>query len=210
MAVPIGIGFFEVIVTVGTVALGVSSADAVIEVIVFQCYMGIASPCAVGASLQVNSEIALQLGACDDVDSSCKGLTAVDTAGSTLNHFDALDVIYADWQIDREVTCVRAGNVDAVEQNGELVFCAAIHTDVGLDAETSALAHIHACCQFQQVVDGVGTGSLYVLPVDDLDDTDGFVGWEWGASADDFGVVEVDFVCRVVSLLLCHDGRGSH
>ena len=109
---------------------------------------------------------------------------------------------------------VGIGNVDAVEQNGELVFGAPVHTDVRLDAEASALPHIHASREFQQVVDGVGTRRLDVLSVNHLHEAHRLVGRQGGECAHHLGTIQRQFylillvVGRGRRLTEGHDGRS--
>ena len=207
-AIPVGVALVEVVVAAAAVAAGIASAQAVDKVAVRQSHMGIGAECAIGAALQVRPHVAFLLGARDDIDGSGKGLTAIHTAGSAFDDFDALDVIDIDGQIDRQVPSVGIADVDAVEQHGELVFGATVHTDVGLDAEAAALAHIHAGSEFQQVVDRVGTGGFDVLTGDDLHQAHGFVGRQRGACGGHFCFLQLEFVGGL--LCLCIGCTGNH
>ena len=82
-------------------------------------------------------------------------MASVYSAGSPFDDFYALYVVDVDGEVEGEVTCVGIGDVDAVEKDGELVFCAAVDADVGLYAEGSALADIDSCYLLEQVVDGL-------------------------------------------------------
>ena len=53
---------------------------------------------------------------------------------------------------------LRVADVDAVEQDRDLVEGAAADADVGLDAHRAALAHVHADGVFEQVVDALHGG----------------------------------------------------
>ena len=183
-SVPVGVALVEVVVGGSTVAAGVASADAVVEVSSFQCPEGIGTEGSVGASLQMGTQRIAVLVASDDVDGSGEGLASVDAAGSSFDDFDALDVIDVDGEIDGQMAGVGIGDVDAVEQDGELILGSAVHADVGLNAEASTLPDVHSCGEFQQVVDGLGTGGFDVLTVDDLDEADGLVGRKWGTGGD--------------------------
>ena len=155
-------------------------------------------------------KLAVAFGAGDDVDGSGKCLAAIHSAGTSLNHFDALDVVNAEGKINGQVASVWIGDVDAVEQNGELVLSASVHPYVGLDAESSSLSHIHTCCEFEQVVDGVGAGCLNVLAANDLPQPNGFVGRERCACGCHLGGSKLQFkhgrVLVGLSLRLFVDG----
>ena len=183
-SVPVGVALVEVVVVGATVAAGVASADAVVEVSSFQCPESIGTEGSVGASLQMGTQRIAVFGASDDVDGSSEGLASVDSAGSSFDDFDALDVIDVDGEIDGQMAGVGIGDVDAVEQDGELILGSAVHADVGLNAEASTLPDVHSCGEFQQVVDGLGTGGFDILTVDDLDEADGLVGRKWGTGGD--------------------------
>ena len=146
--VPVSVGFVEVVVRGAPVAAGISSADAVEEVSGVGRYVGVGSKRAVGTGLHVSPECVFHFCAGDDVDGSGECLTAINSAGSTLDDLDAFDVIHADGQIHRQVSRVGVADVDAIEQDGELVLGAAVHADVGLYAESPALSHIHAGGEF--------------------------------------------------------------
>ena len=107
--------------------------------------MGIDSESAIGTTLQMGAHAALLFGACHNVDGTGKCLTAIHPAGSTLNHFNAFDVIHIHREVGSQMSRVGVADVDAVEQDGQLVFCTAIHTYVCLDAKATTLAHIDSC-----------------------------------------------------------------
>ena len=208
--VPIGLTLVEIIVQGASVAALVASAEAVVEVARLEREVPVGSECTVRAPLEVCAKLAVAFGAGDDVDGSGKCLAAIHSAGTSLNHFDALDVVNAEGKINGQVASVWIGDVDAVEQNGELVLSASVHPYVGLDAESSSLSHIHTCCEFEQVVDGVGAGCLNVLAANDLHQPNGFVGRERCACGCHLGGSKLQFkhgrVLVGLSLRLFVDG----
>ena len=50
------------------------------------------------------------------------------------------------------MSCLRVTDVNAVQQDGDLFVVAAAHTHIGLCTDGTALSHIHAHSQFQQIV----------------------------------------------------------
>ena len=213
-AIPVGVGFVEVVVACAAIATGVGSADAVEEVGSVGSEMSVGSKRAVGTGLHVSPECVFHFRACDDVDGSGEGLAAIHAAGSSFDDLDALDVIHADRQIDCQVTCVGVADVDAVQQDGELILGATVYTDVGLYAESSTLAHIHASGEFQQVVHRIGARRLDVLSVNHLHEAHRLVGRQGGECAHHLGIIQRQFplipiVDRGSWLTEGHDGRSG-
>ena len=115
LTVPISIAFVEIVIVGSAVASGISSTDAVVEVVTFQRHMGIDSESAIGTTLQMGAHAALLFGACHNVDGTGKCLTAIHPAGSTLNHFNAFDVIHIHREVGSQMSRVGVTDVDAVE-----------------------------------------------------------------------------------------------
>ena len=80
----------------------------------------------------------------DDVDGAAETLSAIDATCGAFQHLDALYVADADGEVCRKVSCLRIADVDAVEQQCDLVESAAVDADVRLDTKATALPDIHA------------------------------------------------------------------
>ena len=79
-----------------------------------------------------------------DVDGSVESRSAHHTCSSSFEHFDALDVGKRNWEIGGVVSCLRIGNADTVEQQGNLVKRTAIDRYVRLYTKAAALTDVHA------------------------------------------------------------------
>ena len=109
-----------------------------------QSHTGIGIEGAKAAALGSCLEGGLLLMTGDDIDGPTETLSAIHTAGGTLEHLNALDVADADGEVSGQMSCVWIADVDTVEQDGNLVKDAAIDGDVRLDTKATALPDIHA------------------------------------------------------------------
>jgi len=89
---------------------------------------------------------------CHDIDGPYKRGGAVDASSRSLEHFYAEDVAQVAGQIEGVVGGLRVAEVDAIEQDGDLLLGAASDADVGLCTNGTALADIDAYGEFQQIV----------------------------------------------------------
>ena len=109
----------------------------------------------------------------DDVDGAQQGRRPVHARSRALEHLDALDVAQVHREVEGVVPRLRVGDVDPVQQDGDLVIGAAADADVRLHAHRAALAHIHAQGVLEEVVDGLGRGRGDGHAVQEGDDAGG-------------------------------------
>ena len=126
------------------VAASATTADSVSGAPKYQSHTGIGIEGAKAAALGSCLEGGLLLMTGDDIDGPTETLSAIHTAGGTLEHLNALDVADADGEVSGQMSCVWIADVDTVEQDGNLVKDAAIDGDVRLDTKATALPDIHA------------------------------------------------------------------
>ena len=88
---------------------------------------------------------------------------AIDTTGRTLQHFDANDVAHIAWQVEGIVSRLRITDVDAVQQDGNLLTAAASDANVRLGTKGTALTDVNAYGIFQQVVNTLYWRRLNIL-----------------------------------------------
>ena len=106
----------------------------------------------------------------DDIDGAQQRRSPVNPGRRPLEHFDAFDVAKVHRKVERIVPRLRIGDVDSVQQDGDLVVGASADADVGLHAHCAPLAHIHAQGIFKQVVDGLRRGRCDGYAVQERDD----------------------------------------
>ena len=94
------------------------------------------------------------VGARDDVDCTGEGVESEDVSGRPLQHFDTLDEIGCDRQVERVVAGVRVGEVDAIDHDEHLIECAASHGDISLRAIGATSTHINP----RQISKDIGYG----------------------------------------------------
>ena len=89
------------------------------------------------------------------------------------------------------------GDVDAVEQDGDLVEGAASHADVGLYAVRPALPDIYGSTEFDNVVDSACARRRDVVAGEARDESCRHLCRQWGVLSDDGGFAECDgVVCQ--------------
>ena len=129
----------------------------------------------------------------DDVDGAQQGRRSIDPCGRSFQDLDALDVAEVHRKVERVVSRLRVGDVDPVQEDGDLVVSAAADADVRLHAHGAALAHVHAQGVFEQVVDRLGRGRGDGHAVQEGDDAGGTMqghghaGRRDGDAVDGFG-----------------------
>ena len=110
------------------------------------------------AALQVQVDAGSRFRAGDDVDGADQRGGAVNASGRPLEDLDTVDLGQVHGQVQGQVARLRVADVDAVEQDGDLVESAAADADVGLHAHRAALAHVHPYGVFEQVIDALDRG----------------------------------------------------
>ena len=105
----------------------------------------------------------------DDIDGAIEGLAAEGAGGGSVVDFDALDIVHSDKEICREVSSLRVGDGNSVQENGHLVKSSSAYANIRLYAEGTTLSHVYAGAEFQQVVDSLYMRLLDVLASQDLD-----------------------------------------
>ena len=87
-----------------------------------------------------------------NIHRSHKRRGAIDAGGRTLENLDSLNVADVAGEVEGVVPRLRVADVDAVEQDGDLLLRAASDAHVRLGSDGSTLADIHACGVLQKVV----------------------------------------------------------
>ena len=98
-----------------------------------------------------------------DVDGSSQARCAKHPSGGTFEHLDALNLADVHWEIKTVVTGLRIADVDAVEQNCDLLLCSSPDAYVCLRANGPSLADVHPCCILEQIVNTLYRRRLNVL-----------------------------------------------
>ena len=106
----------------------------------------------------------------DDIDGAQQGRSPIDPGRRPFQHLDALDVADVHGEIEGIVSRLGIGDVDPVQEHGDLVVGAAADADVRLHAHRAPLPHIHAQCVLEQVVDRLGRGRCDGQAVQERDD----------------------------------------
>ena len=109
--------------------------------------------------------------ACNDVDGTAEALSAIDTAGGSLKHLDALYVAHAHGEVCCKMSCVGIADVDTVKKDRNLIKDATINGDVRLNTKATTLTDIHACDQFEQIVDTLHPRLFNILALEYTHDT---------------------------------------
>ena len=158
-AVPEGLQGVEVAVAAAGGVAGVAVAalpaggDGVEAAAVGGRHRGGRAERAEGAALEAGGDPAPGGPAGHDIDGAKQGGGPVDARCRAFQDLNALDVAEVDGEVKGVVAGLRVGDVDAVEEDGDLVVGAAADADVGLHAHRAPLAHIDAEGVFEQVVD---------------------------------------------------------
>ena len=88
----------------------------------------------------------------DDIDGSYQRGSAKDPSCRSFQHLNTFNVMDINREIKSVMSRLRIADIDAVEQNSDLLGCAAPYADVSLRTQWSPLSDIHASDEFQQIV----------------------------------------------------------
>ena len=153
-----------------SVAALVAGRDAVEAAPMPDIGRGRGSEGAEGAAFQAGSHSLIGILARDDIDSAQQRRCTIHPCRRALKHFDAFDVAEVHRKVEGVVPRLRISDVDAIQEDGDLVAGAAADADVGLHPHRAPLTHIHAQGVFEQVVDRLGRGRCDRHAVQERDD----------------------------------------
>ena len=117
---------------------------------------------AIAAAFYMSRGACLLTWRCDDVDGTKQRRCSIDPACWSFEHFNTFDFADVNWEIKHVVSCLRVADVDAVEQDSDLLAVAASDAHVSLRSNRSTLPDIHACGIFQQIVNTLHWRRLYI------------------------------------------------
>ena len=104
------------------------------------------------------------------------------------------------------MACLRVADVDAVEQDGDLLLCSSPDANVGLRSNRSTLTDIDSCCIFEQIVNTLYRRRLNVLAAQYSDHSRRLPQGKRSTRPGDFHVVERHLIMRLVFFgKLCPD-----
>ena len=117
--------------------------------------------------MSVQTTLSVLLG--HNVDGPYQRRCTIDASGRTFEHLNALNVRNVEWEVEGIMPCLRVADVNAVEQDSDLLIVAASDTDVGLRSNRSTLADVYAYGIFQQIVNTLYRCRLNVGPLQHSD-----------------------------------------
>ena len=97
----------------------------------------------------------------NDVDGPKQRRGTVSTGGGTLENLNPFDLGDRDREIGRVVPGLRIRDIHSIQQDGDLLACAAAQADIRLDSFRTSLADVNTHGRLQQVIDVRGRYRRY-------------------------------------------------